>query len=258
MLNALNIEALSNVIKMPTDANILLLRRETAEWTDEQLILLPDGIRDNKALHILIYFNSTPFNKNVFQVALSYDYLYKQAKRLSDQEVQTILFSAKKPRTKTLKRLDYVKTQDTGVYRSTMPIFDNILLLALNELSDEPYNAWAKCFASSLKVKKQALNQIKALALKALTSDLNGLLAGLSALWLSLSTGIYVEEEIEYEEAPTPEEVIEIGREWEQTFLDSLKVEEMLARFEAKEVLSHLKPAELEDYLKQLNKSDNA
>jgi hypothetical protein len=253
MLNALNIEVLSNVIKMPTDADILLLRRETAEWTDEQLILLPDGIRDSKARHILIDFKSTPFNKNVFKVALSYDYLYKQAKRLADQEVQTILFSAKKPQTKTLKRFDYSKTQDTGVYRSTMPILDHILLLSLNELSDEPYNAWVKCFASRKKIRKQALKRLKALASN-VNRDLEYFMLGLSAV-LCLNAPEEGEDMIE---PPTPEEVTEMGKMWRDVILDNLTIEDMLARFEAKEVLSHLKPAEIEDYLKQLKKSENS
>ncbi|MCK5716494.1 MAG: hypothetical protein KAH77_03315, partial [Thiomargarita sp.] len=36
--------------------DILLLKRQSTEWTKEQLDLLPDGIRDTKATDILLEF----------------------------------------------------------------------------------------------------------------------------------------------------------------------------------------------------------
>jgi alanine racemase len=80
---------------------------------------------------------------------------------------------------------------------------------------------------------------------------------------------------------PTPEEVIEMGKQLEEAWLASLTVDDMLARLGQNEVLSHIKPVDrlaglepkevlshfkpvdrlaglepevIEDYLKQLKK----
>jgi len=64
----------------------------------------------------------------------------------------------------------------------------------------------------------------------------------------------------------TPEEVIEIGKQLGEAWLASLTLDEMLACFEGKEVLSHFKPVDrlaglepevLEEYLKQLKKQQD-
>ena len=36
--------------------DILLIKRQTTDWTPEQRALLPDGIRDSKATDILLEF----------------------------------------------------------------------------------------------------------------------------------------------------------------------------------------------------------
>jgi hypothetical protein len=41
------------------EADILILRREHAQWTPEQFLLLPDGIRQSQASHILVEFKYT-------------------------------------------------------------------------------------------------------------------------------------------------------------------------------------------------------
>jgi hypothetical protein len=46
--------------------------------------LLPDGIRNSKASHILIEFKYTEsFNEKALQQALGYDFFFKRAKELS-------------------------------------------------------------------------------------------------------------------------------------------------------------------------------
>ena len=44
------------VMVNPPEADILLLRRETAQWTEQQRLRLPDGIRNTRAQHILLEF----------------------------------------------------------------------------------------------------------------------------------------------------------------------------------------------------------
>ncbi|WP_349646238.1 hypothetical protein [Candidatus Parabeggiatoa sp. HSG14] len=92
----------------PPEADILLLRRQTAQWTAAQRALLPDGIRDSNSSHILIEFKYTQsFNENALQQALGYDFFFKQAKQLPDNDLQTVILSAKTPRTETLELLGY-------------------------------------------------------------------------------------------------------------------------------------------------------
>jgi hypothetical protein len=140
ILSPVNIEVLPNDISVMNNApeeNILLLKRYTDEWTAAQRARLPDGIRDSKASLMLIEFEHTkPFNKNVLQQALAYDFFYKRAKQLSDKALQTVFLSAKTPKLDTLKRLGYSKTQFAGVYRSEIPILEQVLLLSLKGISE--------------------------------------------------------------------------------------------------------------------------
>ncbi len=50
-----NVEVMSS----PPEADILLLRRQGRQWSEEQKARLPDGIRDSDAKHILIEFKYT-------------------------------------------------------------------------------------------------------------------------------------------------------------------------------------------------------
>ncbi len=158
VLTPVDIEVQPNVEVMtdPPEADILLLRRNTLNWTAEQRARLPDGIRESEASHILIEFKYTQsFNEEALNQALGYDFFYKKAKKLPPFEVQTVLLSARKPHLNTLTSLGYQLTEYSGVYRSQTPIFRNVLLLSLNELSaNEPHNLWIKCFYSRQTVKK--------------------------------------------------------------------------------------------------------
>jgi len=55
----------------------------------------------------------------------------------------------------------------------------------------------------------------------------------------------------------TPENVTEMDKLFGDVWLTWLTVDDMLARFETKEVLSHIKPEVIEDYLKQLKKQQS-
>jgi hypothetical protein len=273
VLTPVDIEVQPNVEVMtdPPEADILLLRRNTLNWTAEQRARLPDGIRDSEASHILIEFKYTQsFNEEALNQALGYDFFYKKAKKLPPFEVQTVLLSARKPHLNTLTSLGYQLTEYSGVYRSQTPIFRNVLLLSLNELSNEPNNLWIKCFASRQTVKKQTLEKLSALGLVSIASELTWFIAGLMEVWFGTARG---EKKMSID--ITPEDVTELGKQLGEFWLAGLTVDDLLARFgpeevlphfkpadrlaglEPKEVLSHFKPEELEDYLKQLKKQQH-
>ncbi|HEW98635.1 MAG: hypothetical protein DRR16_09100 [Candidatus Parabeggiatoa sp. nov. 3] len=257
-----------SVMTNPPEVDILLLRRQSPNWTDAQRAFLPDGIRDSKASDILIEFKYTEsFNKKALQQALGYDFFYKQAKKLADKEVQTVILSAQTPQARTLERFGYSKTEQAGVYRSNNEVCDGILLLSVNDLSKEPHNVWIKCFASKKKVKEQAVQQLKSLDMISITEEVTWLIGGLKKIWSILSKG-----GSKMKMTFTPEEVTEFGRDLGDVWLArlnpserlagltpqervaGLKPSERVAGLKPSEMLASLKPAEIEDYLKQLKK----
>ncbi len=276
-LSPVNIEVLPDVSVMtnPPEADILLLRRQAAQWTAAQHALLPDGIRDSKASHILIEFKYTEsFNEDALAQAIGYNFFYKRAKKLAKKELQTVILSAKTPQPKALKRLDYFKTRTVGVYRSKKPMSAPVLLLSLNDLSNEPHNAWIKCFASKKKVKEETLKQLKTLDL--ISDELTDFIGGLRAIWSIFSTG-GTKMKMNF----TPEQVAEFGRDLGDIWLAGLApskrlaglapserlaglapserlaglaLHERLGGLKPSELLACVKPEEIENYLKQLKK----
>jgi hypothetical protein len=47
------------VMNKPPKADILIIRREQATWTEPQRQRLPDGLRDSQASHLLLEFKYT-------------------------------------------------------------------------------------------------------------------------------------------------------------------------------------------------------
>ncbi len=100
LLVPVGISVFTNVAVMSKspEADILLLRKETAEWTPEQQERLADGIRDTEAKDILIEFKYTEsVNEHALRQSIGYDYFYKKARRLSEKDVQTFLVSSRSP-----------------------------------------------------------------------------------------------------------------------------------------------------------------
>jgi hypothetical protein len=246
------------VMTVPTKKkDVFLMRRNTLQWTAVQRARLPDAIRDSEASHILVELKYTQsFNAEALTQALVYDVWYKNAQQLSETEVQTVLLSAKEPHSNTLAELGYQPAEYPGVYRAQHPIIQPILLLSLNELSNEPHNVWIKCFSSNELVKKQALNQITQRNFVSLTLDLKLCLGALIQLWFGTTMEEqYTSLKLTAEEVPLSQEVREIllARLTLQELLAGLKPEEVLAHFmkcNPKEVLTYLKLEEVLLYLK--------
>jgi len=260
------------------EADILLLRRDSPQWTTAQRLRLPDGIRDSSASHILIEFKYTEsVNEEALLQTLSYDTIYKRAKGLKATDVQTVLISAKTPQAATLTEWGYVAaTNLPGVYRSHERSLRLITLLSLNDLSAEPHNAFVKTFASRRQQKREAFATMKRTGLSWLTAKLQWFLAGLQTYWFSTDTGEdFMKQQL------TPEKVMALGEEWILACLATLPVEkrlefmgltaqerlaglpaserlaglpasELVAKLSVQERLAGLTPAEIENYLRQL------
>jgi hypothetical protein len=241
----------------PPEADILLLKRDRAGWTPAQRALLPEGIRDSQASHVLLEFKYTEsVSEDALLQSLGYDTFYRRIQQLTRTEVQTVLVSAKTPQPATLKHLGYRATAWPGVYRSRKVLVQRIMLISLNELANLPHNAFFKCFASRRAEKRKAFATLKQASLVPwITTPLNWFLEGLWKYWFAITER--GDETMQTE--LTPEQVTKMGKQWGEMwgeiFLSRLTIEERLAGVEPKEVLSHFAPEELEEYLRTLKPS---
>lgn len=246
LLTPVGIEVYTEVAIMskPPEADILLLKRDPAGWTPSQRALLPEGIRDSQASHVLLEFKYTEsVSEDALLQSLGYDSFYRRIQQLTRTEVQTVLVSAKTPQPATLKHLGYRTTAWPGVYRSRKVLVQRIMLISLNELANLPHNAFFKCFASRRAEKRKAFATLKQASLVPwITTPLNWFLEGLWKYWFAITER--GDETMQTE--LTPEQVTKMGREWGEIFLSRLTIEERLAGVQVEE---------LEEYLRTLKQS---
>jgi hypothetical protein len=238
-LTPVGIEVSTNVEVMsaPPEADILLLRRHEAHWSEEQKARLPDGIRDSDASHILIEFKyAESLNEQALRQAVGYDYFYQMSRELTRRELLTVVVSAKTPRQATLDWLGYEVTEHSGVYRSQTALIRNVLLLVSNDLAEAPYNAPVKCFASRKPIKRQALRQLIEIRWKNTSSALWWFLDGLFTYWFKQQGG----EDMPQEQIITPEFITELGKQMVNQILATIPPEEVLKQVPHQEILKHL------------------
>ncbi|MDM8557010.1 hypothetical protein QUF75_19975 [Desulfococcaceae bacterium HSG7] len=241
------------VMADPPEADILLLRREKSKWSAEQSERLPDGVRDSRAGHILIEFKYTEsVNLSAFRQTVGYDFFYKRSKNLSDRQVQTFLISSKNTRKATLERFDYFPTDKDGVYRSGNPLLQSIPLLMLNDLSDQPHNAYFKCFASRKSQKRAAFKLLNRQHIDRFSMKLYWLIQGLWNKWFSKGGDSMQQEEL------TPERVMEMGKMLGDAYLALLSPEERLAGLKLEDRLAGLSIKEIREYLHKLENKKNS
>jgi len=189
LLSPVDIEVLTEapVMSESPKIDILLLRRKSPQWTSAQLALLPDGVRETKATDILLEFKYTQsLNEKAIQQALTYDFLYNENQSKEPEEVQSFLLSARQPQKSTLKKLGYKNTNIPGVYRSRFLLIRKIMLLSLNELPNEPHNAFVRCFASHRQEKEKAFELLEQKGLlKPLPNPLRWFITGLKGYWFT-------------------------------------------------------------------------
>jgi hypothetical protein len=228
------------VMSESPQVDILLLRRNAPQWTPAQLALLPDGVRDTTATDILLEFKYTQsLNENAIQQALTYDFLYKENQSKEREEVQSFLLSARQPQKSTLKKLGYKSTNIPGVYRSRFLLIRKIVLLSLNELANEPHNAFIKCFASHRQEKEKAFDLLEQRGLlKPLPNPLRWFITGLKGFWFTLKGD---DMDIEM----TAEQIADLGKRWGNAYLSSLPISELLEHYDRQTIFAQFKPQEI-------------
>ncbi len=236
------------VMSEPPKADILLLRRTGARWTSEQANYLPDGVRTSVAHHILLEFKyRETVGEQVFQQALGYDYFYRQGQRLAREAVETFVVSGQTPQRATLNEFGYMVAEQPGVYRSQLPLLRLLPLLVLNELGNEPHNAFVKLFATRQRVQQAALALFTPQRRQRLPQLVWRYIVGLEA-GLAVSGGKMIEE-------LTPELVLQLGDQMRQLVFASVSPEEreqMLASAspeERKQMLASASPEERKQLL---------
>jgi hypothetical protein len=224
----------------PPRSDIVLLRCDSPTWTEEQLARLPDGIRNSKASHILIEFKFTEsLNARRIEKVHGYDIFYRETQGLSDTEVATFILSSKTPRLALLKKYGYHSTKWPGVYKSKLPMAERVTILVLNELADEPHNAYVKCFASRPKEREIAFELLDQIGFKRFPVGIMSFITGLRRLILPEggNKGMWNVE-------VTPEDVMVWGKKWREAVVASASVEERLIGLKPEERLIGLKPEE--------------
>ena len=198
-------------------ADVLLLRRAGDAWNTAQRARLPDGVRDNAAGHVLVEFKySESVNESALAQAVAYDHFYRQGQMLSEEEVMTVLLSAKTPRIERLTSWGYAEVEQ-GVYRSPLPLLQRVWLLVLNELEPHPHNAYVKIFASRAEERETAFAALDMLAVEE-TADLQSYILG-------LRTTMKEQGEDEMNSGLTPEKIKEIGEQVRDFVLATTKPE---------------------------------
>ena len=233
------------VTSNPPQVDILLLRREGADWTLEQMNLLPDGVRDRRVAHHLFECKFTEsVNEQSFQQALTYDYLYQQSQQLTPDAIQTYVVSAQTPRPTNLQTWGYQVSEHSGVYISPLPLLKRVVLLVLNELRDERHNEFLRLFASRQQVRKQALHVLFDQPVDQWPTPFWAVLLGLEQ--------VYKLEGADMDMGLTVEQVLDVGETVRKKILASASLEERLSGLAPAERLSGLAPEELRSVMKQI------
>ncbi len=246
------------VMKTPPEADIVLLRRDSPAWTPEQQAVLPDGIRDNRAGHVILEFKYTQsLTEQALRQAVGYDYFYRESQSLTAHDVHTVVISAKTPHRGTLRRFGYTISLKPGVYQSTAPLLGRILVLVSNQLEDTVYNAPVKCFASRKAEQRRAFALLQQYRGKRFSQRFWWLLNGLVGYF-------FIKRRDAMQMDLTPEYITELGKIWGEAFLAhlpleqrlaGLKPEERLAGLKPEERLAGLKPEEIERYLRKITEA---
>jgi hypothetical protein len=221
------------VTSNPPQIDVLLLRRLGKRWTARQQARLPDGVRDRHVAHHLLECKITEsVTEQSLQQALTYDYLYRQSQQLAASAVQTYIVCAKTPQAAKLAAWGYSVGEQPGVYVSTTPLIQRVVLLVLNELRDVPHNEYLRLFASRQRVRKDALRRLDPKASAAIWTVVFALQKA------------YELEGVEMNSEVTVESLLALGEEMRKQVVASASVEERLAGLEPEERLAGLAPEE--------------
>ncbi|KOR28538.1 hypothetical protein TI03_04495 [Achromatium sp. WMS1] len=236
ILEHLNVQVLSDVqlLTDPPKADILLIRRESSEWTEEQRRWLADGLRHTDAGHLLIEFKYTEsLTFSALRQLMAYDYFYCEVGKRSLEDVACFLIVAKTPQGDWCNKFGFTATEWPGVYQGSEIFTKRIKILLLNELESTPHNAALKCFATKRKERDAAFATMSSSGLESLSFSIEKLVNGLRRIFMSHTLQV---DEL------TPDRVMELGQELMDAVLKYAPLEKILSYHKPDEILSHYQP----------------
>ncbi len=244
-----------DVMTASPEADILILRNETAQWTPQQRACLPDGIRDVDVPQVLIEFKFTEsLTKQHLMKIQGYEAFYRQSQTLKTGQLQSFILSARTPNPAFRQQYGYEETEQAGVHRSHNPLLREIPLITLNDLADTPYNAFVKCFASRPTERRKAFAQLDELTLNDVSQTFLLFLLGLKN-----TMNIEREADTMTDVQITAEEVAGIGEKFTSALLRKLSPEDILANVDISQNFTNalLKKVPPEELLANVDISQN-
>ncbi|MBF0201228.1 MAG: hypothetical protein HQK66_07930, partial [Desulfamplus sp.] len=149
---------------------------------------------------------------------------------------------SKTPDQKLRKMAGFRDEIKPGVFKSSHVVIDAVQLISINDLSDEPHNLYIKCFASKKSVRKRSFNNLLNSRKGMLAFDLYFVFAGLFNIFTRKEKGVEIMQETS---GYTTDEIMNIGKEMYESFLNYCSLDDILKKYKPEDVLSHYKPEEL-------------
>ncbi|MBF0584260.1 MAG: DUF4351 domain-containing protein [Magnetococcales bacterium] len=224
------------MITLPPKVDIVFIQRKEHGRTEEQRMLLADGLRDLDVDHILAELKITEsLNEETLSWVSMYDTLYRDTINLKRHQLRSVIISAITPRREYLERYAFEPVGPSGVYVTESRWGDTVRLVLLNELSDESHNAPLKCFASRREEQEKAFATIKVSGLFKISDSFSQITAG---LWRLIMRSALNNPEME---GITPEYVMQLGKEWFESMVEATPDGELfsLPKFEHRLVQEH-------------------
>ncbi len=258
ILEHFKVQVLSDVplLANPPRADIVLIRRESSEWTEEQRRWLADGLRHTDAGHLLIEFKYTEgLTFSALRQLIVYDYFYCEIGEHPLDDVACFLVVARTPQSDWRNELGFIATEWPGVYQGIETFTKRIKILLLNELESTPHNASLKCFATKRKERDAAFKVMSRSGLESLSKNIEQFTLGLRRIFMphTLTT-----------EGWTPDKVMDLGRELKEAITKNIPVKEFLSYHQPSEILRYYQPEQrlsglteeqIRAYLEKIKKS---
>ncbi|KOR30921.1 hypothetical protein TI05_13270, partial [Achromatium sp. WMS3] len=215
-------------------ADIVLIRRESLEWTEEQRRWLADGLRHTNAGHLLIEFKYTEgLTISALSQLIAYDYFYCKVGKRPSKNVACFLIIARTPNGAWYKNYGFTPTKWSGVYQGIETNNKRIKILLLNELKPTPHNAALKCFATRRNQQDAAFQLMDSSGLENLSTSLEKFTLGLRRIFMPHTLSA---------EGWTPDKVMDLGRELKEAVTKTIPVKDFLSYHQPDEILSHYQP----------------
>ncbi len=233
----LKVETNYPIMKGSPELDVLIIN-ENKNWTKEQLQYLPDGLRDSTGIYNILELKYTQsVNYKSLCQTITYHVGYLNTNELDRSEIKTFLISSKTPLEETKKKFGFTIKLYDGIYESTNIFAQNITLIVLNELNDQPYNMMIKLFASHKKTKLSALKFLLKQGFSKLPENIHNIIVKTITYWES--TGEYTMEDIQ--NSMTEEDRAMMAN----FFVRFATPKKILAEFSTEERVAGLNPEEI-------------